>query len=200
MVVIKQGGVPEMYLERKDNIEENATIVFNCNVNEKNLSNFPKNFNGNIVIYGEIDVCDKICIPGNLFVKGDIYCETLTVKGNFQLIGDIEGNIDVCGNCDIQGDIDAEIINIKEDFYYSGEYLKVENLFVNGDFSFTGLNIYGNTVIVAGNCYGSSETFFENLQILGDINYKRLKSTIFGSLSATKEITATNVKITNLNW
>ena len=112
-------------------------------------------FDGNIVIE-----CDYFKLNGNLYCKGDLYCEgnlyckgNIDCKGNLYCKGDLhcKGNIDCEGYLYCKGNIDCEgYLHCKSSLYCEGY------LYCNGEAKVKGMKMKGkNWYVRLNGCVGS---------------------------------------------
>ena len=76
--------------------KERNTIEFVKDISEKELSDLPDGFNGEIIVKGNVNISGDFSLPCSLSVSGEIECESLTVNGNLKVEGSIDfGDIHV---------------------------------------------------------------------------------------------------------
>lgn len=154
-----------MKKERKV-IEPNAIIVFDRNINVKALNAIPKDFKGDVIVNGDLNLDDdSLIMSGNLYVKGNIIADnfkhyrTIDIKGDLYCCGKIDVyDIDVSGTLCCMGVIDSASVKVSENLYCKDK-----------------IDALGYSINVAGDfeCFAF---YAQTVNVLGKIRVKGLSS------------------------
>lgn len=127
------------------NKERTAVLILEGTITNKQIAKIPKDFQGDIVVNGNI-VCTENCeIPGSLWlngnvevpylkVNGDLFCQDgiiiITTSKGIDVLGDFvlkenchidTQEINVCGDFEGHGKITSKDINVYDEFRFEGE-------------------------------------------------------------------------------
>jgi len=143
-----------MNKERKV-IEPNAIVVFDGDANASKLNALLKDFQGDVIINGNLHINEHLNVICNLYVVENIIC------GNNNIIN-------IIGNLYCDGDIDCFDIFTSENLFCNS--INSMEIKVGGDFLCKeSIEAYGYIVTVAGDLE-SNTVEAENLYVLGKLH------------------------------
>lgn len=189
-------------------INRNAVVVFNKDVSAEELMKMiPDDFEGDIVIHGELIGNKDISISGNIFCetfKGQHIC---CVKyGDFICESDIDSmDIEVNGSFVCGGDIDSGSIKVNENFICEGNNVTSGSIQVEGKMSCKGDIIssddiqVGNSFICEGNIDSDDIRVENNFTCIGNITSKDIQ--IEGKFICEGNILSDDIRVgSNFTW
>ena len=140
--------------ERKT-IGLDSTIIFKRNVKSSELTAIiPQNFQGDIIINGNLDIKEDLCIRcNNLYAVNVISeCASIYVEGNLYSIEDLWcDNLKVNGSFYCEGKVDSMDILVSQDFIAKSLETNGFEVTIGGDFicdnveSMESITVYGKT-------------------------------------------------------
>lgn len=152
-----------MNKERKLNVS-NKVVVFNRDVNAEELNALFEDFNGDIIINGELYV-DR-----NLHIKCDNLYVTRLTTGTWTKIGFY---IIIEGNLFVDGDIDCYDIEVNGSIYSNGEIDSL-NIIIAEDFYAKRLSANDREVAIGGDFECDKAEYIKDITVLGSTYVKSL--------------------------
>lgn len=121
-------------------------FIFEEGVTERELSDLPEGFTGEVYVNGNVNISEDFCLPCSLLIDGELTCCKIKVDGNLS----------------IKGNFDAQAIHVTKNFSFTENEDKDSDGYV-GD------------IIVDGDCYYEGQNLFNSLSVSGALEFKEFK-------------------------
>ena len=125
------------------NMERTAGLILKGQITNDQIEKIPKDFNGDIIVNGDIK-CDGLCeIPGSLWLYGNMEANTIKVAGDLNLLAPNSYIIARNGEIGVSGDF---ILRGSCDLYAPGDINVGGDLEGKGLITALNLNVYNRCI------------------------------------------------------